>query len=72
MDTVTVRNVASELWDVWRYASRVERTAYAIAATLLTSGLAHVGILLATGGSWEGPVSLRKAATFGLRSASRC
>lgn len=72
METVTltvrgrVRTAASELWDVWRYASRVERIAYVIAAVLLGSGLAHIGILLATGASWEGPVSLRKAATFGL------
>jgi len=33
---------------------------------LLASGLMHVAILLISGGSWEGPVSLRKAATFGL------
>ena len=44
----------------------IERVAYAIGALLILSGLVHVAILVATGGSWTGPVSLRKAATFGL------
>lgn len=44
----------------------VERTAYAIGALLMVSGLAHLSILLISGGSWEGPLSLRKPATFGL------
>ena len=30
------------------------------------SGLIHLAILLIGGGSWQGPLSLRKAATFGL------
>jgi hypothetical protein len=33
---------------------------------LLASGLIHVGILAVSGGSWHGPLSLRKAATFGV------
>jgi len=44
----------------------VERAACFVAALLLLSGLIHVAILVAGGGSWQGPVSLRKAATFGL------
>ena len=44
----------------------VERASYVIGGLLLAIGLVHVGILLIGGGSWEGPVSLRKAATFGL------
>lgn len=44
----------------------VERVAYLIGGLLLLSGLIHVAILLIGGGSWEGPLSLRKAATFGL------
>jgi len=51
---------------IWTDARRVERVAYAVAAALLLSGLVHVGVLLVTGRTWIGPLSLRKAATFGL------
>lgn len=44
----------------------VERAAYVIGILLILSGLVHVAVLLATGGSWSGPLSLRKPATFGL------
>jgi hypothetical protein len=44
----------------------VERCAYTLGAMLILSGLAHLIVLLATGGSWEGPLSLRKPTTFGL------
>jgi hypothetical protein len=37
-----------------------------VGLALFVSGLVHVGILLVTGWTWIGPVSLRKAATFGL------
>lgn len=47
-------------------ARPVEKVAYAVAAALVLGGLVHVAILLATGASWTGPTSLRKAATFGL------
>jgi hypothetical protein len=45
---------------------KIERAANTIGATLLASGLIHVAILIIGGGTWQGPVSLRKAATFGL------
>ncbi len=45
---------------------RIERVGYLIGALLLVSGLVHVAILAITGGSWVGPLSLRKPATFGL------
>lgn len=44
----------------------IERAAYTIGGLLMLSGLIHVAILIISGGSWDGPVSLRKAATFGL------
>jgi hypothetical protein len=44
----------------------VERAGYLVAALLLVSGLIHVAILVAGDGLWQGPVSLRKPATFGL------
>ncbi|MGH9245418.1 MAG: hypothetical protein ACRD29_14105 [Acidimicrobiales bacterium] len=45
---------------------RVERVAYMIGAVLFISGLVHLGVLIATGASWAGPLSLRKPASFGL------
>jgi hypothetical protein len=44
----------------------IEQAGYVVAILLLVSGLIHGGVLLASGGSWEGPLSLRKAASFGL------
>ncbi|OLD65328.1 MAG: hypothetical protein AUI47_02445 [Acidobacteria bacterium 13_1_40CM_2_68_5] len=37
-----------------------------VGALVLVSGLIHLGILVISGGTWEGPLSLRKATTFGL------
>ena len=51
---------------VWRRSSPVDRGCHLLAAVLVVSGLVHVGVLLATGGSWSGPLSLRKPATFGI------
>lgn len=50
----------------WDEGTGTERTAYVVGAVLFASGLVHVAALLVTGGSWTGPTSLRKAATFGL------
>jgi hypothetical protein len=49
-----------------RRVKTVERLAYALGALLILSGLVHLAVLLMTGGSWEGPLSLRKPTTFGL------
>jgi hypothetical protein len=58
--------ILNSLKDSWRDGSRVERVAFVVGVVLFVSGLTHVVVLLATGGSWTGPTSLRKAATFGL------
>jgi hypothetical protein len=44
----------------------VERAAYVIGGLLMLSGVIHLAVLLISGGTWEGPVSLRKPMTFGL------
>ena len=44
----------------------VERAAYWIGGLLILSGVIHLAVLAASGGTWEGPLSLRKPATFGL------
>ena len=49
-----------------RNVRTVERAAYAIGGLLLLSGVIHLALLVIGGGTWEGPLSLRKAATFGL------
>jgi hypothetical protein len=51
---------------IWHDGRRAERIAYAVGAVLFLSGTVHAIVLLATGGSWLGPLSLRKAVTFGL------
>jgi len=58
--------LARALRRIWVGGRRVERVAYVVGLVLFVSGLVHVGILLVTGWTWIGPVSLRKAATFGL------
>src|SRR5947208_13934648 len=57
---------AGSLQSFWQRAGRLERAACLVGALLLVSGLIHLGILVIGGGSWEGPLSLRKAMTFGL------
>ncbi|QWF84662.1 hypothetical protein [Amycolatopsis sp. CA-230715] len=64
--TNKLRPVGDALRRTWTEGRPIERLAYAVGATLLLSGIAHVVVLVVTGGSWEGPLSLRKAATFGL------
>lgn len=49
-----------------RAVSTVERTAYVLGALLILNGLVHLAVLLIGGGSWQGPVSLRKPMTFGF------
>ena len=44
----------------------VEWFGYAIGLALLLWGVANAAILVATGGSWQGPLSLRKPAAFGV------
>jgi len=59
----SIGRAASSFWTLGR---RVERFGYVVGALLIVSGLIHLAILLFTGASWEGPLSLRKATTFGL------
>src|SRR5262245_22409380 len=60
------RPIAAALWSFWSQGQRTERTAYVVGTLLLVSGLVHLALLVVTGASWEGPLSLRKASTFGL------
>ncbi|MFD2418377.1 hypothetical protein [Amycolatopsis pigmentata] len=61
-----VDRARAALVEKWAQGRRVERVAYLVAAVLFTSGLVHFGVLVTTGTTWEGPLSYRKAMTFGL------
>jgi hypothetical protein len=61
-----LRSIAGSLWSFWSRGRKVERAGYLVGILLLASGLIHLAILVVGGGTWEGPLSLRKAATFGL------
>jgi hypothetical protein len=58
--------MAGALWSFWCQGRRSERSAYVVGSLLVVSGLVHLVLLIVTGGSWEGPLSLRKASTFGF------
>jgi hypothetical protein len=60
------QSIVATLWSFWKHGQRAERTGYLIGALLLVSGLIHLAILVIGGGSWQGPVSLRKPTTFGI------
>lgn len=64
--TTTLSRMTGSLKRSWVDGSRVERIAFAVGGLLFLSGLAHLVVLIVSGGTWTGPVSLRKAATFGL------
>lgn len=54
------------LRDSWTGSRRIEQLAYAVGAVLVTNGVVNAVVLVVSGGSWLGPLSLRKAVTFGL------
>jgi hypothetical protein len=58
--------VGGALRRTWTDGRRNERIAYVIGSVLFASGVVHAGVLIASGGSWVGPLSLRKPTTFGL------
>jgi hypothetical protein len=60
------RRVAGALRSYWDDGQRAERVGYAAGGLLVASGLAHLVVYAVDGGPWEGPVSWRKAVTFGL------
>lgn len=50
----------------WVGTRRIERLGYLAGLALMASGVFHLGVFAVDGGPWEGPVSWRKAVTFGL------
>lgn len=66
MESRPLRTIVLSLWSFWKGATTLERSAYVVGVLLLASGLIHLAILSVSGASWGGPLSLRKAMTFGL------
>lgn len=54
----------------WRGQPNVVLICYLVASLLMLSGLAHLGIALASDRPWSGPLSWRKPVTFGLSFGS--
>jgi hypothetical protein len=50
----------------WAARSRIERVCYLVGTVLILSGLFHLGVFAVRGSRWNGPVSWRKPADFGL------
>jgi hypothetical protein len=65
-DGAFVRPALTSLWAFWTEGRRVERVCYLVGVVLIASGLFHLAVFAVDGGPWEGPVSWRKPATFGL------
>ncbi len=62
----TISRLADSLKRSWTDGARVQRIAFAVGGLLFLSGLAHLVVLVVSGGTWTGPLSLRKPTTFGL------
>jgi hypothetical protein len=65
-ERASAESLTTALVSFWSRGQRTERAAYVVGAVLMVSGVIHIAILIMTSASWIGPLSLRKAATFGL------
>jgi hypothetical protein len=63
---VPLQSMLDSLRSFWDRGQSVERVGYLVGSLLLLSGVVHLGILIIDGGSWKGPLSLRKPTTFGV------
>ncbi|MGW4636905.1 hypothetical protein ACWEN6_00165 [Sphaerisporangium sp. NPDC004334] len=50
----------------WDDAPAAERVCHVVGVVLVAAGVFHLGVFAVLGGPWEGPVSWRKPATFGV------
>jgi len=56
----------------WTDAQGYQKFLYVVGTVLLLNGLVHLGVILVTGGSWQGPISWRKPITFSFSFAITC
>ena len=57
--------MAAQLKDYWANGESYQKLLYITGFLLITSGVFHTGVLIGTGGTFQGDVSFRKAITFG-------
>lgn len=60
-----LRALGSSLRRYWTQAENYQKFAYLVGGVLIGSAVFHTGVLIATGGSLEGPLSWRKPILFG-------
>jgi len=66
-----LRSMTGAMGSFWIRGQRTERAAYVVGALLIVSGLVQLAILVITGASWAGPLSLRKPIMAGPRPSIR-
>ena len=55
-----VKVMAAQLKEYWANAESYQKLLYITGFLLITSGVFHTGVLIATGGTFQGDVSFRK------------
>jgi len=60
-----VKVMAAQLKVYWTNAESYQKLLYITGFLLISSGVFHTGVLIGTGGTFQGDVSFRKAITFG-------
>jgi len=60
-----VKDMAAQVKEYWANAESYQKLLYVTGFVLITSGVFHAGVLIGTGGTFQGDVSFRKAITFG-------
>ena len=60
-----VKVMAAQLKEYWANAENYQKLLYITGFLLISSGVFHTGVLIGTGGTFQGDVSFRKAITFG-------
>ena len=64
-----IRAMVATLRSYWTRAEGYQKFAYVIGVLLIGSAVFHTGVLIVTGGSFEGPVSWRKPSSSANRLA---
>jgi hypothetical protein len=67
-----IRRMGQTLRHYWTDALGYQKLLYVVGTVLLVSAIFHLGVILVTGGSWQGPVSWRKPITFGFSFGVTC
>ena len=69
---ILLQRMGDTLRHYWTDAQGYQKFLYVVGTVLLLNGLVHLGVILVTGGSWQGPISWRKPITFSFSLAITC